>query len=171
MDMTGIVSIIAVIIAPIVSVCIGNYLQNRYMKRKDKMDLFKTLMTSRSGWTAESVRALNTLDIVFADDASVRGAWKEYYDKLCIENPTQTDLNKIQNAQYNLLEAMAVSLGYKNKITWKTIQNPYVPKGMLEAMQKQTLFQDGQIAATQMVLKILQGNNQQTSDHNSNPKE
>ena len=43
------------------------------------------------------------------------------------------------------MEAMAVSLGYKDKITWETIQNPYVPKGMVEAEQMQREYQNGQL--------------------------
>ena len=153
--MINTINIIAVIVAPIAAVLIGQLLQNRAEKRRDKMELFKTLMMSRNGWNIESVRALNILDIVFSDDKSVRSAWEKYYDKLCIENPSETELKKIQDAQYTLLETMAVSLGYKDKITWKTIQNPYIPIGMTAAEQKQQLFQESQLAAMQMLMARL----------------
>ena len=166
MNVISIISIVAVIVAPIVSVWLGNHLQKLSMKRKDKIDLFKTLMMSRNGWTVESVRALNILDIVFSDDPAVRKAWKEYYDKLCTDNPSPNDLMKIQNAQYNLLETMAISLGYKDKITWKTIQNPYLPKGMLEAEQNQRIFQDGHIAAAQIAMQMLKQGTAQPNDPN-----
>jgi hypothetical protein len=39
---------------------------------------------------------------------------------------------------------MANSLGYKDKVTWETIQNPYVPNWMLNAMQQQQTIQNGQ---------------------------
>ncbi len=84
----SIVSIVAVIIAPIVSVLIAQYLSKMAAKRKDKVEIFKTLMMSRSAWTPESVRALNILDIVFSDDEAVRNAWRNYYDRLCTsDNP------------------------------------------------------------------------------------
>jgi len=156
MDVLSIVSIVAVIVAPAVSVYIAHNLQERSSKRKDKMDLFKTLMRARTGWTVEGVQALNVLDIVFSDDIAVRNAWKTYYDRLCIENPTNADLQRIQSAQYELLETMAHSLGYKDKITWRTIQNPYIPKGMLEAEQRQRIFQDGQVAVAQAAMLMLQ---------------
>ena len=38
---------------------------------------------------------------------------------------------------------MAISLGYKDKITCETIQNPYVPKGMMDAMDQQQTIQKG----------------------------
>lgn len=139
-------NLIAIIIAPIAAVLIGQWLQNRSERRKDKLDIFKSLMIARNGWSSESVRALNIIDIVYADDTNVRMRWKEYYDRLCIENPSDTDLKKIKTAQEKLLEAMAVSLGYKDTVTWETIQNPYVPKGMIEAEQMQREYQNGQLA-------------------------
>ena len=57
----NIVNIVAVIAAPIVAVWVGQKLQDRQLKRKDKIELFKTLMILRNGWTVESVRALNVL--------------------------------------------------------------------------------------------------------------
>lgn len=133
-----IINVIAIIIAPIVSVVIGQLLLNKSEKRKDKTYIFKTLMTSRLyGWTPESVHCLNLIDIVFSDDKKVRAAWKDLYDKYCVENPTETDLKKIQNAQYKLLEEMAFSLGYKDKVTWETIQNPYIPNGMVQQIANQ----------------------------------
>lgn len=133
-----IINVIAIILAPIVSVIIGQYLQIRTEKRKDKMQIFKILMTSRLyGWTTESVHCLNLIDIVFADDKKVREAWRELYDKYCVETPSDTELKKIQNSQYKLLEAMATSLGYKDKVTWQTIQNPYIPNGMVQQIASQ----------------------------------
>ena len=146
MGIDDVLNLIAIIIAPIAAVLIGQWLQNRSERRKDKLDIFKSLMIERNGWSSESVRALNIIDIVYADDTNVRMRWKEYYDRLCIENPSDTDLKKIKTAQEKLLEAMAVSLGYKDTVTWETIQNPYVPKGMIEAEQMQREYQNGQLA-------------------------
>lgn len=146
MDIGDVLNLIAIIIAPIVAVLIGQWLQNRSERRKDKLEIFKSLMIARNGWSPESVRALNIIDIVYADDNNVRLRWKEYYDRLCIDSPSDTDLKKIKTAQKKLLEAMAVSLGYKDTVTWETIQNPYVPKGMIEAEQMQREYQNGQLA-------------------------
>ena len=40
---------------------------------------------------------------------------------------------------------MAHSLGYKDKVTWETIQNPYVPKWMVESAQMQREYENGQL--------------------------
>lgn len=137
-----ILNLLAIIIVPIVAVLIGQSLQDRAEIRKDKLHIFKVLMTSRIyGWTQESVNCLNIIDIVFSDDKKVRDAWKDLYDKYCIQTPDEVQLIKIQNAQYKLLEMMAQSLGYKDKITWETIQNPYIPKGMLQQIKTQNQSQ------------------------------
>ena len=132
------IEIAALIIIPIAAVLIGQWLQNRAEKRKDKMQIFKALMTARCyGWTIESVNAYNVLDIVFAKDKKVRAAWKDLLEKLTVENVDQPQAKKINDAKHKLLEEMAKSLGYKDEITWETIQNPYIPKGLVNDMQEQ----------------------------------
>lgn len=134
-----------VLIAPIVAVIVGQKLQDKGQKRKDKMEIFRVLMMNRGiGWTADTVRALNIIDVVFSDDDSVRARWKEYYNQLCIQTPSVMQREQIQEAQDKLLEAIAQSLGYKKQVTWETIQNPYIPQGMLNAMQQQQNIQNGQ---------------------------
>lgn len=60
-----ILNLIAVLLIPVVAVFVGQYLQERAQRRKDKMDIFKTLMINRVGWSVESTRAMNIIDIVF----------------------------------------------------------------------------------------------------------
>ena len=164
MKLAEILNLIAIIIIPIIAVIIGQWLQTRSEKRKDKMHIFKTLMTSRVyGWTQESVYCLNIIDIVFADDREVRNAWKDLYDKYCVQNPDESQLKKIETAQYKLLESMAVSLGYKDKVTWETIQNPYIPQGMLRQIETQNQSQQ---AYNKLLLNM-----QQMIPQNKNPGE
>ena len=164
MKLAEILNLIAIIIIPIIAVLIGQWLQTRSEKRKDKMHIFKTLMTSRVyGWTQESVHCLNIIDIVFADDKKVRNAWKDLYDKYCVQNPDESQLKKIETAQYKLLETMAVSLGYKDKVTWETIQNPYIPKGMLRQIEAQN--------QSQQAYNNLLLNMQQMLPQSKNPEE
>lgn len=62
---TAILNLLALILIPIIAVIIGQYLQNVSAKRKDKMDVFKTMMMNRIGWSVEGTRAMNIIDIVF----------------------------------------------------------------------------------------------------------
>ena len=163
MECKDILNLIAIIVIPIAAVLIGQHLQNRAEIRKDKMQIFKTLMTSRIyGWTPESVNCLNIIDIVFADDKTVREAWKDLYDKYCVQNPNEAQLKKIQNAQYKLLETMANSLGYKNKVTWETIQNPYVPDGMIKQWKEQAKSQQAYNALLNTMANIVPSEHENT---------
>ena len=74
----------------------------------------------------------------------LRLACWEYCVGVCVMERQEIQLKQMQQAQDKLLEKMAISLGYKDKITWETIQNPYVPKGMMEAMDQQQIIQKGQ---------------------------
>ena len=140
----AVLNIIAIVLIPIVAVVVGQKLQNRAEKRRDKLTVFKVLMANRFGWSPESVYAMNIIDIVFADNKAVLKNWNDYYDKLCIQEPNEMQIKQIKTAQEKMLESMAVSLGYKDKITWDAIQNPYIPKGMLDAAQQQQTIQRGQ---------------------------
>lgn len=156
MEWKDILNIIAIVIAPIAASVIAVWFQNRSEKRKDKMYIFKVLMTSRIyGWTPEKVNVLNIIDIVFSDDKKVRAAWKDLSDKYNVENPDQLHLKKIEQAQYKLIEAIANSLGYKNTITWEEIQNPYIPRGMIEQIENQKNMQQMYAEAIYGVNKIV----------------
>lgn len=162
MAMKDVLNLIAIIIIPIVAVLIGQWLQNRMEKRKDKMQIFKILMTSRIyGWTLDSVNALNIIDIIFADDKYVRNAWKELNDKYHVSNPDEQQLEKIKKAQYKLLEAIANSLGYKDKITWEIIQTPYIPDGMVQQMEMQKIMNQRYFDTISGMNKIVQNQWQQ----------
>ena len=165
MEWKDILNLIAIIVIPIAAVLIGQWLQSRSEKRKDKMQIFKILMTSRIyGWTQESVYCMNIIDIVFADDKIVRDAWKDLYDKYCVQNPNETQLKKIQNAQYKLLETMAKSLGYKDKVTWETIQNPYVPDGMIRQWQEQAKSQQAYNTLLNTMANIVPNEHENTGE-------
>ena len=166
MECKDILNLIAIIVIPIAAVLIGQWLQDRSEKRKDKMQIFKTLMTSRIyGWTPESVNALNIIDIVFANDKNVRAAWKDLNDKYHVSDPDQQHLKKIENAQYKLLEAIACSLGYKDKITWETIQNPYMPVGMVNQIEVQKNMQRAYYSAIDGFNIIVQKQGQQPKEN------
>ncbi|MBR0040821.1 MAG: hypothetical protein IJP64_05525 [Oscillospiraceae bacterium] len=127
------INIIAIIVAPIAAVWIGQMLQDRAEKRRDKVAVFKAVMTYRYGWSQEAVLALNSIPIVFAEDKTVRDRWKEYYKQLCVQNPDQMQIKQRTEALYKLIESMAATLGYKETISWEDIQNPYIPYGMATA--------------------------------------
>ena len=155
--MINIINIIAIIISPIVAVVVGQYLQNQSKKRNEKMEIFKLLMFSRGlGWSIERVRALNIIEIVFSEDKEVLAQWKVYYDKLNVDDPSETDLLKMKTEENKLLEVMAKSLGYKDKITWETIQKPYIPQGLINSIEQQERFQTAQLDFANFASSFIQ---------------
>ena len=152
MDFSDYINIAAIILAPIVSVIIGQKLQDRARKRDDKMQIFKILMASRIyGWTNASVEALNLIEVVFAKDKKVIAQWKKYYDVLSVEKPDAAQREKMIKEREALLEVIAVSLGYKDNVTLRTIQNSYQPVGLADMLKKQERYQDNQLEIMDMI--------------------
>lgn len=159
-----VLNLIAVLLIPVVAVIVGQHLQNRSQKRKDKMLIFQCLMTRRiTGWAAlEAVNAINSIDIVFADNKEVRnqlGVWRsKCYQGIVKENQYRE--------QCKLLELMANDLGYKDKITWDIIQNPYYPEGLDQQLSINNQILNGQVelAKAAGLLSQLMGKPQQDSE-------
>jgi hypothetical protein len=161
-NLLAILNIVALIVVPVIVVWMGQLLQDRAEKRKDKLRVFQTLMTARIyGWTKESVEALNTIDIIFVDDQGVRAAWKDLYDKLCVSNADPQHFEKIQKAQYKLLEEISNALGYKGKISWETIQSVYVPKGLTEQLTAQATYNNNMSMVAENIKKIVSDKNKE----------
>jgi hypothetical protein len=49
---------------------------------------------------------------------------------------------------------MAETLGYEKKITWETIQNPYLPDGLVQRMEKTAKFEQGQLAMAEFMTNM-----------------
>ena len=64
---------------------------------------------------------------------------------MCVENPNETELSKIKTEGDKLLDIMAKSLGYKENVTWETIQKPYIPKGLSDNIIQQQQYQNAQL--------------------------
>ncbi len=154
----SIINTMAIIFIPIIAVIIGQNLQKKEKQRDDKMKIFTTLMTYRFfGWTNEIVYALNILDIVFSKDKKVIEQWRIYKDRLTIENPTDTDMKKIEIEKYKLLEIMAKTLNYD--ISWEAIQNPYLPQGMVNNWLQQQNYQNMQSEVMEKFKNLLNNGN------------
>lgn len=147
MKVINIINVIAIILIPIVAVIIGQKLQDRNEKRKDKMNGFTHLMSYRMfGYTNQySVNIFNSVPIVFYDDTNVIEKYNIYLKSLMIrKEDVPVKEKEIENNKTKMLEAMAKSLGYK-KINWELIQNPYVPTGLLEQIEAENILKKGQI--------------------------
>lgn len=77
-------------------------------------------------------------------------------DKYNVQDPDEQERKKIKHAEYKLLEAIANALGYKDKITWETIQNPYMPKGMADQIETQKRMQQTYQSVLDNVNNVVQ---------------
>lgn len=144
MDYTNVINIIALLVAPIIAVIVGQFLQEKAQKRADKMQVFKTLMMTRGlSRDYQMVAVLNTIEVVFADDKKVVDQWKKYHDSLCADFSDEFAAKKSNDERIKLLEEMAKALKYKN-IDWTTLQNPYIPNGMVDSMNLEHSLKNNQ---------------------------
>ena len=120
-----------------------------------------------------SVEALKLIEIVFAKEEKVIAQWKKYYDVLSVEKPDAAQREKIIKERDALLEIIAISLGYKDNVTLRTIQNSYQPVGLADMLKKQERYQDSQLELMKRFISLVpktnteEGQNGQTSHGNS----
>ena len=133
--------------------CCFSDLQNRSDKKKEKIAIIKSLLsTGHYLYSDEIIRSYNLIDIVFKDDKDVREKWKLYYEALCNESlQYQVRLNK----KLDLILAMCKSVNYKN-ITAQDLQRVYVPKGFTEDGEKQRKYTDMQYQGMELLMQMLQ---------------
>ena len=168
----NIINVVAIIVIPILAVVIGQKLQDRSEKRKDKMRVFSHLMSYRSFDYVDqySVNIFNSVPIVFHDDNEVLEKYNIYLKSMNITPEEMSQKRKeIDNNKTKMLEAMAKSLKYKN-INWETIQNPYVPIGLLNQIQQDNLYKQGQLGLVQMVSEKINQANQIDKKNTKNKK-
>ena len=136
-------TIIAIVLGPIIAVIITLWHQNRKEKSQHKFQVFRDLMSHGlyHPVTERWVDALNSIDVVFYNKPKVVKLWHEYYDILHQTNP---DLGIQKNKYLDLLQAMALSLGYKT-LKQTDIDRCYFPvglgaqKNLNEALQQEQL--------------------------------
>jgi hypothetical protein len=150
-----IISSLTIIIAPIVAVAIGQILQNNSLKRKDKIDIFKTLVIYNVydwGSSHRAVDALNSIPIIFADNKTVVDKYFAYFESCRINGTNDSHCKAIETARIKLLEEMSRTLGYKNE--WDVFRNTYLPSGLHDEMVKNQKYKDAQLLVAEMVKNI-----------------
>ena len=147
MEMKDFITILAIIIGPIVAVCITLWWQQRKEKRDAQLRLFTTLMAHRKAMplTPEWVTALNLIDVVFADNPRVVALWHELYQ--LFHNPTRT---QAQDHKYlELLSEMAAALRFR-RLQQTDIDKFYLPQIHINQLVAQAEMQTE-------LLRVLKG--------------
>ena len=72
-------TVAAIVAAPLIALWIAGVLARREGVRREKLEVLRTMLSLRhQPLSPEVFRALNLIDAVFVDDASVRNAWSQY---------------------------------------------------------------------------------------------
>lgn len=124
--------ILATIVSGLLSGTVVYIMGERSAKKKNKLQLFTTLMQLRGTLSSnEKANAFNIIEIVYHDNKNVIEKWNEllnayilYFSNFDL-NTSIVLLNNIWDREVKLLEEMAKALKYKN-IDWNTINKPFV---------------------------------------------
>ncbi len=119
---------LAIFLGPLVGVLFTLWFQGRKERNDAKQQLFLALMAERKAHFVSPLvaQALNKIDVVFADSASVKTCWHEYY-ALLHQPPGEPRTHK----WLELLTLMAEELGY-SKLSQLDLDKFYVPQGHVD---------------------------------------
>lgn len=136
--------VISSLVSGLVATLITLWVQHRSMLRSEKRKILHTLMEYRYAIAAqESVKALNSIDVVFYKDVEVRRAYKNFLDETDRAAGQTININ-IEDKHIKLLEEIAKSIGFRS-LNWDTIKHYYYPKGLADKINSEDLLKQVQI--------------------------
>jgi hypothetical protein len=127
------VTAIAIFIGPLAGVIFTLWFQSRKDKLEAKRKLFLTLVAERKSLfiSQQVAQALNTIDVVYADNADVKNLWHKYYALLSQPASQERDHTWIE-----LIGAMSSELNY-TKFSQTDIDKFYIPQGHADDIEFQ----------------------------------
>lgn len=136
MTTTETLTLFAILLSPVIAVTITLLHADIKEKRRQKMNLFLTLIATRQTFPIPTkfVDSLNMIDVVFYNNKKVIDSWKAVFASLHTD-PMQVSV--YNRKLLDLLDAMAKSLGYNN-IKQTDFDSFYSPNLYLD----QRLFQE-----------------------------
>ena len=147
MNISDWLAILAILAAPIVALQIQKYIEDRKEIRARKMQIFRTLMATRTTrLDVKHIEALNMIDIEFFKNNKITEAWKLLLDNFANYPQNSNEENyksKLSSCAeksdvlfVDLLSEIAKSLDYKfDKVQLK--RNIYIPKGQANIIMDQ----------------------------------
>jgi hypothetical protein len=128
-------TVLAVLAAPIIALWIGSKLQTSTNTRQQRLQLLGVLLSLRHiPLSPENFRALNLIDAVFADSATVREAWSKYFAALNDPNLNSAPGFAVRDEKRrDLMMAIVACLGLQKTITTADLLRAYTPTTTIEA--------------------------------------
>lgn len=127
------VTAIAIFAGPLAGVVFTLWFQTRKDKLEAKRKLFLTLVAERKGLiiSQQVAQALNTIDVVYADNKNIKALWHKYYALLSLPPSQDRDHTWIE-----LIGAMSQELKY-SKFSQTDIDKFYIPQGHADDIEFQ----------------------------------
>ena len=124
---------LAIFLGPLTGVVFTLWFQGRKEKRDAKERLFLVLMSERKNHfiTKDVTKALNQIDVVFADSPKVKQLWHKYYSLL-----SQQPGEERVHTWLEMLAAMSQELGHKG-LSQVDLDKFYTPQGHFDDEQFQ----------------------------------
>jgi hypothetical protein len=161
MDLTSILTIVAIALGPVIAVQVQKFFERTRNNKNRKLQIFKSLMATRGAvLSVIHVEALNRIDLEFSDKKKYKeviNAWKEYFDNLGnrVEKDEEIAIWSARNEELlaNLLYEMGISLGFSfDKVLIK--RNVYSPQGHANIENENNLIRRGLIGLLNDELKL-----------------
>ena len=129
-----------IIISSLVSGLLATFATILVNSKKDKIiekrKILNTLLSYRYDITnQENVNAMNRIQAIFYEDASVLQTWKDFKETA----DDKTKNNQLIDKYLKLLERIAQASGYK-KLAWDDIKMYYFPEGLSRKMIEEELI-------------------------------
>lgn len=152
MSTSEVLTIVAILVAPLVAVQVQKWLESYRERRNSKLRIFKILMATRAvALSQDHVQALNMIDLEFSGKKykTVAAAWQEYLDHLgSFPKDDESQLpvwsEKKADLLANLLMVMGESLGYEFGAV-HVKKGIYMPQGHADIENEYTLIRKGLI--------------------------
>ncbi len=126
-----VLTVVAIVLSPLVAVLVSMWLQDRKEKRHRQYWVFATIVSNRhQKTTADVVQALNTIDIAFANDRTVRELWKDYLEIAELDMSKASAAKRLEDKYVEMIHAMGRSLGLGDQVSQLQMSQIYFPVGL-----------------------------------------
>lgn len=158
MELTDLITVIAIVVGPILAVVVTRYLDDSRFNRERRMAIFRSLMRTRKARISpDHVGSLNLVEIEFYNVPAVVAAWKTHMNHLNTKFPDDVDgavideWSRVQDRNLTkLLHTLAEELGFKKMDQLDIFDGGYSPRGWAN-------IEDQQAVLRTLTMDLLQG--------------
>lgn len=145
--------IISALISGVLATIITLFWQDYSQKRATKNNIFNILMAYRFRLSEyESVKALNSIQVVFYKHKNVQQAWKNFKQET---DRIPFDDKRIEDTYIKLLEEVGKACGYR-RIEWREIKDYYYPTALSEEINENQRLRKANLQRAEMDLNKQQ---------------